>query len=96
MSSALFTFGTFSALREGNTFEAFPASLLKERFLVAVIRNMPAVIGNVTHWKDSKSLMLSSNSIGLDFAWLIPYLALGFPFGEDCSILGHLLFLDRR
>lgn len=50
----------------------------------------------MTHRIHLVSPMLRGNLFVLDFARRIPDLPFGFALCEDRSVLGHLLFLERR
>ena len=42
-----------------NTFKTPPSSLLLKRLLIAIIRNMPRKLGNISHGVDLKFTMQS-------------------------------------
>jgi hypothetical protein len=78
------------------TFEAFSTCLLKKAFLLTVIRNMTRVILDLTKRVDLKFLDFAHCLLVQTLKRRKIDLSLNLTLGENCAVLSHLLFLDRR
>ena len=78
------------------TFKALSSSLLKERFLLAVVWNVPTIFCDLAHRKYLEPSMMYIDFFVLNLIRSVPHFALGLSFGKNSRVLRHLLFLDRR
>lgn len=77
------------------TFETLSTCFLQELLLLAVVRDVSAIVRNVPNRVELERSMLFCYFFVLDFAGCVSDLASGFPFGEYGHIFAHLLLFSR-